>query len=254
MNSRKITLRRVFLGLVSCLLCGASSTSEKCDEVRKMCGAYPPRIASYDHQLAVCQGGEWRVFRSNSATSPHTLRAPLSEVAFSWAVPPSNDYEIVYASTSYKQDQTLTVSRSGRDAILPVLPPHREVRERLRGTQAQARERFQEFHGMDERPSGRDPTSKNLALWHDTEFFGRLKSYDLVGFALDQEKSNRPVFGGERLMRVAKNRPKTSWIPFCSWVRPGSPLRIMLAYSDAMSETWPFHFDVDPVLAAGSEQ
>ena len=258
MSDHKVTLKRCLLGLASCLVFGASSPILAACEVKEACDVALERTDDYNYQLAVCQGRKWLVCGTNTAASPYILRAHPFQmedgVDFYWAVPASDDYQIVHASTSHKLEQTLSVYRSGRKGVVPIFPPNEEVDEQLAVNQP--RRRFREYHKGPQPPVARDPISEVLSLWHQTEYVGLLKSYGLVGSSLNLNESDQPALAAERLLRLAKNRPKTSWVKFDSLVEPGSPLRIILAYSGRTgyrgykSRTWQFHFDVDPVLAA----
>lgn len=241
--------------LVSCLLFAVTSpTFADCASVGEKCSIERlGRDDDYNFRLAVCQEGEWHVCKSNSTTSPHNLTARSDQVAFYWAVPASDDYQIVYASTSFTDEQRLSVSRNATPenkrlwSVIRLLPPFRDVRRDLQGDEA--RQRFKAHHRRDGRRDDRDEISAVLNEWHQTEAIGYLKSYDLVGSSLDQKESNRPLLAAERLIRVMGKRPRTSWIRFTSDVEQNGELHMVLAYSGSNpTRTWPFHFDVDPVV------
>ena len=241
--------------LTACLVLAMSlPVSADCTSVREKCDTDLDRVNDYNYQLAVCQSGRWYFCMHNGPRSPHHLTARSDEVEFFWAVPASEQHEFIYASTSYVNGQSLSVARSATyksHKLFHVFAPFRNVDEYITGDPGLVRQHFREYHADRERSSvslqrrrlGR-PVVELLSEWHDTELWGRLKSYSLVRTALAQSE-NPPLLAAERLIRLTEKRPKASWARFTSRVKYGERLRIVLAYSGSdPKRTWSFNFEV----------
>ena len=251
-NGCKVVFGRCFRGLATCLIFAASPPAfADCTSMNEQCDAdLLTRVDDYDYQLAVCQGNKWHVCKYNSAESHHDLIARSNKIYFYWAVPASDHHEIVYASTSYTHEQPLSIARNATykgSRLFRVLAPFREVDKPLLGDQESVRQRFRGYHERRGDDSTRDEIFNSLSEWHQTEFVGQLKSYNLVGSSLTQTESSQPLLAAERLIRLEKERGKTSWVEFNSFVEHGRVLRIILAYSGSTPpRTWPFNFKVVP--------
>ena len=247
---------RRFLGLVACLIFAMSLP------VFADCDTELHRAEKYDYQLAVCQKSEWRIYKHSLTSTPyHHLAVSPDKVEFFWAVPASEQHEFIYASTLYKHpdEQRLSIFRSSTyktPRLFRVLAPFNDVYKVFPDDPKSIRQSFVDYHGDRKSLSEDDPAFDLLSKWHDTEIWGRLRSYDLVSTSLALRKErpeDPPLVAAERLIRLAENRPKTSWIKFDSHVEAGQPLRITLAYSGYKDKTsgepkeqriWPFNFKV----------
>ena len=238
---------RWFHGLIACLLFAMSlPVFADCARVSRTCERdMLRREEKYNYQLAVCQKNGWHICEHSLTSTPYHLAAPSDNVEFFWAVPDSEQHEFIYVSTSYIDGQILSISRNSiykTPRLFRVLTPFKEIDEDL-GKHESIRQRFRDFHsnGVDRE---NDPVFNSLAKWHDTQIWGRLKSYDLVSASLVR-REDPPRVAAERLIGLAKDRPKTSWARFTSRVQDGQELRIVLAYSGHKERrTWPFNFKV----------
>lgn len=243
-----------FRGLIAYLLFAVSlpvfADDEDCASARRTCEQNSlQREERYNYQLAVCQESGWHFYEHSRTSTLYKLAVPSNEVELFWAVPASKHHEFIYASTFYSHRQRLSISRSPIyevPGMFRVLAPLKKVKEVFSDEPKSTRESFLHYHDRKDRLTKDDPVFKSLAKWHDTEFWGLLKSYDLVHTALAWRKERRegPLVAAERLIRLAKDRPKTSWIDFCGRVEEGKTLHVSLAYSGYRDRVWPFNFKV----------
>lgn len=242
---------RRFRGLIACLLFAMSlPVFANCARVSQTCEQDElQREDKYEFQLAVCQEGGWHICEHNRTSTPYYLTVPSDdEVDFFWAVPASGQHELIYVSTSYRDQQPLSIARSATyetPALFSILAPFREIRKVFRDRE-EIRRLFLEYHDdlEDDHPEDH-PVFSLLAAWHDTEIWGPLKSYALVCTSLAVRRDPSDV-GAERLIRLAEGRPKMSWAGFDSLFKEGRDLRITLAYSGYSKEPriWRFMFKV----------
>ena len=207
-----------------------------------------PRAEKYEYQMAVClPPGQVLICKSNQAKTPHPIAVeyPPSKLEFRWAVPQSDSSQFIYVSTSYTEDQQLSVFRNGYFEDSRFIPAaFKTIHEFLSSgsTSKTPQESFKNYH------LGSGPVSNNvreiLASWHENSFWHE-ETYPYVKRTLSIK--HKPLLAAERLIRLSSNRPLTSWIRFTSHIEEGSMLRMTLYYSGEGTDgvfSWPFHYQV----------
>ncbi len=233
---------------VSNSLCESKNIS--CDNLQ--------RERKYEYQMAVCLPSD-RVLicKQNSAKAPHliTVKDSPSSMNFRWAVPASDSSQLVYVSTSYTEDQQLSVFRNGYFKNAEYVPhAFRTIHEFLTSgsTSKNPQESFRDYHlGSGTIDNG---VKQILASWHE-KFLWQEDTYIYVKKALLVKP--RPVLAAERLIRVRSDRPLTSWIGFTSNIEGGSMLRMTLSYSgEAIDVVVPrsFHYQMNVVPPSAARE
>ena len=233
---------------VSNALCESKNIS--CDNL--------PREKKYEYQMAVClPSSQVLICKHNPAKAPHliTVKDPPSRLDFRWAVPASDSSQVVYVSTSYTEDQQLSVFRNGYFKNAKYVPrAFRTIHEFLTSgsTSKNPQESFQDYH----LGSGTidDNVREILASWHE-KLLWQEDTYIYVKKALLVKP--RPVLAAERLIRVRSDRPLASWIEFTSNIEGGSMLRMTLSYSgEAIDYVVPrsFHYQVNVVTPSAAKE
>ena len=163
-----------------------------------------------------------------------------------WEAPPyqRNSRQIVYASTRYRDDQPLWLSRNAAAAGIPFVG-------KLLGDWSRTPddsgidpdEAFTRFH-RDRSVDANAVPWTNLIDWHDTSaWLANRSSYELVSSALT-EATLLPN-GTERLLLLAARRPLTSWVSLTTRTPSGSDtLRVAVAYSGDLDTLGPgvYHY------------
>ena len=192
----------------------------------------PAREAAKERQLAVWDGSEWQfVDESKVGGLPHPLGQRNTEICLAWGAPPYRESarQIVYVSTRFATDQSLSLFRNSSLAGLPFFQRFGRDWEpsSLGGADHNA---FRNFHDGEGRPGG-TISARYFTRWHDTAAWrANDPSYNFVSAAVG--RLDALPHGAERLLTLAANRPFMSWVPFGTHPPRGEDeLRIAVVYS-----------------------
>ena len=195
----------------------------------------------YNFRLAVKNNGDWLICRSgNSEDSAYRISVD-GAVEFKWAVPASDNYEIVYASTTTSPGHPLSLYRNSAAGVIESFIPFYSSPDLKLITELDKKFKpeFIAYHRMS--GSIDEDLKTGLEKWHNTKLWlpsrsskevvksGLLRHAELLN---QQESPLATEHGAERLIRVTRGREKTSWITFRSQEpSKGHPLIVTLYYS-----------------------
>ena len=188
----------------------------------------PAREAGKERHLAFWYGSEWQFVDEGFA---HPLGQRNTEICLAWGAPPyrASARQIVYVSTRFATDQSLSLFRNSALAGLPFFQRFASDWEpsSIGGADHNA---FRNFHDGRGRPGG-TISARYLTRWHDTAAWrANDSSYNFVSAAVG--RSGALPHGAERLLTLAAKRPFVSWVPFGTHPpRDDGELRIAVVYS-----------------------
>lgn len=228
-----------------------------------------PREKEYNYQMAVCLPPKRVLICTNNqahASYDLVVAADKLSLDFHWAVPPSSRGEFAYISTSYTEEQPLSVYRNGflpqnliSDLVEGIFPIFKSFNESFCDDNESCRddsditphEAFREYHRN--KKNAKPPYRETLTKWHALTV-GQRDTYDFVRGALGSYP--HPPVAAERLIKIRSSRPKTSWVPFNSRIRHGHTLSMVLSYSgenDQNVVTRPFYYKISAPVPSREE-
>ncbi|RXK88525.1 hypothetical protein EST62_02475 [Chlorobaculum sp. 24CR] len=198
----------------------------------------PPRPSevqrdTYEYKIAMNDGKKWRYFLPGETYHVDFGNGRAGAVIFYVGVPKYDQdykYQVLFVKTSYMKEQPIALVKNGPiPCFIPFFPAKEDTWEDDLSSNA-----FQDFVNYhDDKNAYNGKNRKKYSSWHDNYFWNlNLKkgTYDFVHkIQLRSEKKNP---GTERLIRMAKNRPKISWARITSIIpKRRDTLRVMVSFS-----------------------
>ena len=203
-------------------------------------------------RLAVVQGGEWLVCRSNTPEAVYEIDInPDEDVRFRWAAPRSANREVLYVSTVAKSHHPLSLQRNSAAGVLGMFIPFVDGVWESRGFGAEQKQDFVAYHVQNDdesnSPEPGDELGQWLDRWHNTGlWFVNRNTDEVVRSALVNLNDDERVLqrGAERLIRIQANRDRLSWIDFYSQEpNPrGAVLTVTVSYSGRSGRVYQYYF------------
>ena len=142
----------------------------------------------------------------------------------------NHKYQVLFIKTCYMKDQPIALVKNGPiPCFFPFFPAKEDTWED--DLSSNAFQDFVNYHYDKDAYNGKN--RKKYSLWHDNYFWDiNLKkgTYDFVHKILLRSEKKTP--GTERLIRMAKNRPKLSWVRFTSIMpKKGDTLKVTVSFS-----------------------
>ena len=207
-----------------------------------------PRDERYNYQLAIKQGtSNWLVCPSNEKINPGreiNFNNPdnSKQVVFKWAVPASENNEFIYVSTAIGESHPLSLFRNSAAGVLArFIPFHEDELKEFGMVGSELKQQFIDIH-HGKMSGAKEKFKKQVKEWHDTGLWrSKVETENLVRGALFlKAQESHYELGAERLIRIKRKRPLTSWIEFRSIKPPANEvLTVTLFYSGDSLESLP---------------